>query len=187
MRASINGTMTTKMTGKTNVPDGIHPGDVRERLREGTACGDQPLEASALEWLRYDRRCLLVCTERTPMADPCRPDVLGVLPNRRLIEIEIKRSMADFRANGDKRGMQHRPFWPSQFYFLVPREMVEKVRGEMAAAILHESYSRAGLLTLIDGSRGFTGLPQVVVITRAQINKTAVRLSVHQIARMVRH
>lgn len=94
------------------------------------------LRAAAVIWLRYDRGCTVVTMERG--FGSCIPDVMGVTQTRHLIEIEIKRTMADFRANEKKRGMQIRArevgqrYWiPKYFYFLVLPEMVEKVLAEI--------------------------------------------------------
>jgi hypothetical protein len=121
---------------------------------------DSTLEAVALSWLRYERRCFLVCLGRNPLPEMCIPDVLGMGPDRRLIEIEIKRTMADFRQNGKKRGIKYRTHWPKQFYFLVDPRIAERARCELKAGIFNEAYERAGLLTLHEGiQNAYTGLP----------------------------
>jgi hypothetical protein len=158
--------------------------ECEERDRRMT---DWPLEAAALEWLRYERHCYLVCTERTPLAESCRPDILGMQPDRRLIEIEIKRNVRDFRANGDKRVMRLRVRWPAQFYFLVPPTIAETCRSELCSGLMPESYSRAGLLTLEDRVGSYSHLPQVTVVRRARVDPEARRLSRWEIGRMVRH
>lgn len=141
------------------------------------------LRFAALEWLRYERRCDLVCLERTPLqGDSCTPDVLGVDKARRAVEIEIKRTMADFRANREKRSLQRREFWgnpPYQFYYLVPPKLEAKVLAELQP---HE-----GLLTVTDRSSLYSGLPKVRVVRVAPFNRKARRLSIREISKMVRH
>jgi hypothetical protein len=80
---------------------------------EGDGVRDITLEAAAPKWLRYERRCLLACLGRNPLPEMCIPDILDLTPDRRLIEIEIKRTMADFRQNGDKRSSSMGPTAPS--------------------------------------------------------------------------
>ena len=139
------------------------------------------LRSAAVEWLRYERKCELVCCERTPLdRDQCTPDVLGVTQARRAIEVEIKRSIADLRNNRKKHGVIHRGYsgvGPSKFYYLVPVELVEKAAAELLPT--------EGLLTL--GRRSIhTGLPQIRVVKEAPVQKTK-RLSLREVIRMVRH
>lgn len=149
---------------------------------------DTTLEAAALSWLRYERRCFLVCLGRNPHKELCIPDVLGLGPDRKLIEIEIKRTMADFRQNGNKRGLKWRTYWPKQFYFLVPPKIAERVKCELKAGLFDETYERAGLLTLHTGlENAYTGLPYLEALIPAPVNKAAVKLSVHAVGRMIRH
>jgi hypothetical protein len=66
---------------------------------------------------------MIVALERGPSRWWGRPDVLGVCLGRKIIEIEIKRSVADVRNNADKECMAMRrqgvALPPQQFYFLV--------------------------------------------------------------------
>jgi hypothetical protein len=116
------------------------------------------LRAAAVEFLRYEKQCKLVCLERTPLTqDPFVPDVVGLNATRRLIEIEIKRIWPDFKANQEKWSMKRREarrIVPSQFYFLVPPELEEKVLPVIGEV--------EGLLGL-QGFSVFSGLPKVVV------------------------
>lgn len=146
-----------------------------------------PLEACALEYLRYEKRCFVVCTERTPMPELCRPDVLGLLPSRTLIEVEVKRTMADFRANGKKRGIKFRMNWPAQFYFMVHPDIADNVLAEIEAGLLDDTYQRAGVLTVSTTEvNSISGLNVVRCLKRAPTNRAAVELGFHQIAKMVR-
>lgn len=92
------------------------------------------LELMALRWLRFDKRCRVALFERSPrQAWSGEPDVLGVNDRRYLFEIEIKRSVQDFRANKRKQFHQMRdagvssPKYPRYFWFLVPPQIVEAV------------------------------------------------------------
>lgn len=139
------------------------------------------LRSAAVEWLRYERKCALVCLERTPINnDWCNPDVVGVTSARRVTEIEIKRTMSDFRANREKRRMAMREWMntrPSQFYFLVPPELVDKVKAELQP---HE-----GLLT-VGGQGSHSRLPEVKLIRAAAVQKSR-KLSIQEVIKMVRH
>lgn len=101
------------------------------------------LTGAALFWLLTEKRCLLLTVERGFHWG--NPDALGVLPDRRLVEVEIKISMSDFRANHKKPHMQglalgvDSPGLPSIYYFLVPEALVSKVEPELPVY--------AGLLT----------------------------------------
>lgn len=93
------------------------------------------LTSAALFWLLTEKRCSLVTVERGFHWG--NPDALGVLPDRRLVEIEVKRTMSDFRANNKKTHLQGfksgttSPGLPSIYYFLVPPQLVEKVLPEL--------------------------------------------------------
>lgn len=124
------------------------------------------LELSAVRWLQFYKRCPIVIQERTPMFNVGRPDVLGVTKARFLIEIEVKRSLSDFRANRNKGHVANRHLnlhrWPKQFYFLVPQELSERVLPEIP--------EWAGLA--IDKGCGFE------VLKTSPTNKDAKKLSV---------
>ena len=98
------------------------------------------LEYHAFFWLRWEKRCPVVLTGRSPRPHHGLPDVLGITRARYLYEIEIKRSLSDFRANEKKPFIAHRnellqlegqvshPKYPKLFWYLVPPELVEKVQ-----------------------------------------------------------
>lgn len=100
------------------------------------------MRAQAVMWLRYERDCPVVALERGHGVCGI-PDAIGITPKRRVIEIEIKRSMADFRHNDKKwRSRQRMRIWlgqsdsfgfndPQQFYFFVEAVMVEKCKAEL--------------------------------------------------------
>ena len=140
------------------------------------------MRAAAIGWLRYEQRCFLVCWERTPLWSSCRPDLIGIERKRRLIEIEFKQTLSDFKANGRKRGVRWREQTgigkPVRFYFAVPRGLVEKVRPFLPAG--------AGLMTLAaDDSVKFG--PQVEIIIGATHDKSAEALGKFEIGRMILH
>ena len=129
------------------------------------------IEASVAAWLRFERRCKIVLCERTPREWRCgRPDVLGITKDRYTIEVEIKRSVSDFRANARKRISEqywrdtHAKALPKQFYFAMP--------SELAAKVLSEVPTWAGMLT--NGGRG------IISLKPAEINRQSVRLSIKE-------
>lgn len=143
---------------------------------------DLALEAAAVEWLRYERQCLLVCLERSPVWGDYRPDVFGVCRRRQTIEIECKRTVADFRADAGKRITSWRKTGAlnvRQFYYIVPPAIADAVRP------LLPDY--AGLLTLGSTDATFTRLPRVEVEHGAPVNRAAKRLTVLEMARMAKH
>lgn len=100
------------------------------------------LEHLALRWLRLDKACVAAMHERSPRPLAGQPDVLGVTKAGYLIEVEIKRSMSDFRANAEKRHIRARhvgqpgdkPWlarYPRQYWFLVDSKLEEKAKSEL--------------------------------------------------------
>jgi len=137
---------------------------------------DFTLEAAALEWLRYEHRCKLVTFQRGVFYSH-NPDVFGVEPSRRCIEIECKRSVGDFKADEHKRVTQLRRLgivnvW--KFYFLVTPQIVERVRPLLPAG--------AGLLTLDSDLSKYTHIHRVRCLVGAQCNAHARRLNPREVA-----
>jgi len=141
------------------------------------------LKAVAVEWLRYAQQCKLVCVERSPMRDdPCVPDVVGVTKNRKFIEIEIKVTWADFKANREKSSLFRRRFYgvrPWKYYYFVPEAMQERVLAELQEG--------EGLLTLATKSSAYSGLPEIAVVKAARPDKNSRILMLRDIVRMVAH
>jgi hypothetical protein len=139
------------------------------------------MRASAIEWLRYELQCKLICLERSPFNhDPCIPDVLGVNSTRRVVEVEIKRTFGDFVSNRKKDSMFRRKFLgiaPQLFYFFVPPELVAKVLPALQEG--------EGLLTL-NGFSKYSGLPAVEILKKATPTG-AKPLKLKEIVRMVAH
>lgn len=132
------------------------------------------LELRAFAWLRFIRRCPFALFERTPKpTGNSRPDVIGVTAARFLIEVEVKRSMADFRANQAKPHVKHRDFmlkrWPKQFYYIVPEKL--------SLTVLTELPEYAGLL--VEGTRDY-----VRVVRDAPMNPATRKLSVKECVRL---
>lgn len=106
------------------------------------------LHSEALAWLRFGRKMPWVVTE----VGPFNADVLGA-DDKQLIEIEIKKSRADFRNDFVKKTRKHEIYgnpptgkglWvPNLFYYLVPSKL-----KEAGIEILADNKSPAGLLVL---------------------------------------
>lgn len=121
----------------------------------------------------------MVLHERSPREHAHgRPDILGVTRAGHLLEIEVKRTVSDFRANADKRHVVNRHLWlhhwPKLFWFLVPPHLAEKVRPELP--------DFAGLLTTFGPDEGY-GIRSV---HPAPSNPKAERLSIQECIRLVR-
>lgn len=131
------------------------------------------IEAACIQWLRFEKKCPFVVRERTPKFSLGRPDIIGVSRARHMTEIEVKRTLSDFKANGSKRCVETRDHylhhWPRQFYFAVPEDIVSTVMP-----ILPEW---AGLLCVCKTTA-------VVVIKKAPLNNKARRLSLRECVRM---
>lgn len=132
------------------------------------------LELMAMVWLRVEKRCEIVLCERSPRSWFCgQPDVLGITKGRHMVEIEVKRTMSDFRADSRKRSRVNRRHYldmqPRQFYYLAPAEVAAKIQPGLPewAGLMHA----AGRY------------PEVIV--RAPVNKVARKLTVKECCRLV--
>lgn len=134
------------------------------------------MRAAVIGWLRYERQCHLVCWERSPFPDHrYRPDIIAVTRKWKVIEVELKQTLGDFKANESKRGVKMRLFFPQQFYFCVPPPLVEAVKPLLMDG--------AGLLTVEDNRFG----PSIVSVVGATNHKAATLISKFAVARMVAH
>lgn len=141
------------------------------------------LEYAGARWLQFEKNCALVLCERTPRYGHGQPDLIGVTPGRSLYEIEIKRSVADFRANHRKRHILNRTHSeeeivnktlkraPKLFWFLVPEHLAEKVKDEVP--------DYAGLLMLKESH-------DITVIKKSPTNPLSERLSIKECAKLLR-
>lgn len=113
------------------------------------------IKYQAMLWLRLRQRCPFIATE----AGPNSADVLGI-SEKRMIEIEVKTSKADFLA--DFRKYKHKNYtgqtycgsawdvqWiPNQFYYAVPDEMIDVCREILERKNSSgESYEKYGLIS----------------------------------------
>lgn len=145
--------------------------------------------AAAVQWLRYQTQCSVVAIERG-IAMGGTPDVIGLTPKRFITEIEIKRSVADFKRNAKKlwsfqkgRSIFEGTGWeqtrPRLFYFLVPEDLVEKVQP-----LLEPEH---GLMCLCSSGRRYQGVFPVKVIKNAIPSARAKRLTMRQCVEMAKH
>lgn len=144
--------------------------------------------AAAVQWLRYQSQCSIVAIERG-ISVGGTPDVIGLTPKRYVTEIEIKRTVADFKRNAKKlagfqrgRSVFFGTGWerarPRLFYFLVPPEILEKVRPLLEP--------EQGLMVLGNTSR-YQGVPDIRVVRNATPSARAKRLTVAQCVQMAKH
>lgn len=129
------------------------------------------LEFMALSWLRFEKRCHVAMFERTPRHSNGQPDVMGISRDRYLYEIEIKRSVSDFKANAKKffhlarniNGTNERH--PALFWFLTPPDLTDKVLPLVPdwAGLLRGPYHEA--------------TQDLVIVKKAPRNKLSQRLS----------
>ena len=133
------------------------------------------LETVAMHWLAYEKKCHCVINERSPRYGIGSPDVLGITKDRFLIEIEIKRSVSDFKINAQKHHIINREHWiktaPRQFYFFVPEDLLQKVE-----TITPEW---AGLACLKDGYN-------FAISKQAPVNRESQRLSLKECVKLFR-
>ena len=140
-----------------------------------------PLLQAGANFLLYEKRCDIISMERGLYDHLGRPDLLGVTRDRKLIEVEIKRSFSDFRANFDKRIIEryrlNPTIAPHYFYFLVTADIGEKVLA-FTREDIHRDY---GILVATTKYIG------VINIRKAKLNKAAHKLSIPKMITMVRN
>lgn len=145
----------------------------------------EDLKTLALSWLRFEKQFNLICTE-----DPFRnADAIGTDTSqqcRKMIEIETKISIADLRADLNKRVKHERmgklfrkekihdlwqedpehTLFPSQFYFLVLDTLKDK-----AMDVIKELYPYAGLMhaKVSESSDGQYRAGTIVCVKRAPV------------------
>ena len=141
------------------------------------------LKAVGAAWLRYELKCPLVTFERGIWHWCYTPDILGVRTTGYSVEIEVKVSWKDFKANFDKRCIKTRKFikddyHPSSMYFIVPPELVDKVGN---SGLLTDE----GLLTINDNINTYTGLHQISEVRKPKRRKSE-KLTIGQLAKLVR-
>lgn len=108
------------------------------------------IKATIASHFRYQRQYHFVALEGNcqlqSFNDYGQADVLAVTPDRYLIEVEVKTSIADFRKDGRK--LKHKAFrdgsdrYPTKyFYFAVPRVLANQV-----SLLCDQLYPYAGVL-----------------------------------------
>ncbi len=83
-------------------------------------------------YFRFARQCPVVTLEYHHYRDGgVQSDVLVMTKDKRLIEIEVKVTLSDFKADIRKpiwsRRNVSKKFWPWKFYYAVPADLVAKV------------------------------------------------------------
>lgn len=138
------------------------------------------LEFMAMTWLKFEKRCDALLRERTPRYGHGLPDVLGINASRYVFEIEIKRSLSDFKANSLKPHIAareahpvHAKYWPKYFWYLVPHELCCRVKPLVPPW--------AGLLRGPDASER----QQIISVKPAKANAAAEKLSLLECARLM--
>lgn len=138
----------------------------------------------AMHFLRFEKRCRVALFGRSPRPGHGLPDVLGITSDRFILEIEVKRSYSDFRANEKKAHIRARssdfelvqerfaPRWPKQFWYLVPPEIVKKVEPWVP--------DYAGLMR----GPGKNEVQQVYVVKHSPTNKASLRLTTKEMVEL---
>lgn len=138
------------------------------------------IRAALAVHLRYERQCCVFAFERGLGIG--NPDVFGVLPDRYLIEFEIKVSVSDFRRDAKKYKWECAPsIWnkrPRLFYYAVPPEIVDKVIPLLPKG--------AGLVTF-GGYDPLSKLPAVVFKKKPVADKAAIKATDRDIWVMAKH
>lgn len=131
------------------------------------------LRAAVAAWLRYDRRCPIIAFERAPWPwSQGRPDVMAITAHRHWIEVEIKMTIRDWRADAAKHKWWGELDPPRQFYYAVPPDL-EAWGPEMCA-------NGAGLLMPCGYSDQY-GVFSLRVARKATIHPSAPRVPLREI------
>lgn len=140
------------------------------------------LKRSAVNFLLYEKQCDIVSFERGINDYWGRPDILGVTRDRKLIEIEIKESFSDFKANFDKliiKKYQENPeHAPHYFYFLVNPDILQKV-----LEYTNDKHTGYGILS-IHRSKNYEELRSY---KKSSLNKNAKKVSIPCMVQMVKN
>jgi len=131
------------------------------------------LELAAMRWLWLGKGCHYILEQRSPRWHLGAPDILGVTKCRHLIEIEIKRSVSDFKAD-DKKYYRRELYinkMARQFYYLTPPEIVGKIKPLLPPW--------AGLMSTNEAEL-------VYVEQEAPVNKAATRLTIKECVKLSR-
>lgn len=108
------------------------------------------------------------------------PDVYGVNKSRHGLEIEIKISLSDFKRDAKKRKWDYQVVTPMFFYYLVPNEILDKVKPLIQPGI--------GLLTVSKHALDpYTQLPAIRCEIRPTRNPKARKLSLYCAGRLIKH
>lgn len=107
------------------------------------------MHAAVMRYLRYSVNLPLVCTE----VGNWSADVMGASKTR-LVEVEIKKSLSDLRAEFRRKRGKHSyyrtvgsPSAPKYFYFCLPESLIER-----AQPIIEEGFPQAGILSFREGA-----------------------------------
>jgi len=153
------------------------------------------IKACVACYFRYKRQCNLVSFERPINTYFSKPDIFVINKQRRLIEIEVKISMADFKNDIKKRIWGYRDKMPNlypmphQFYYAVPKSLEEKSRA-LLQSWKEESniYGKVGLLVVKEhNNRSLLGYNDVYVSITAPTNKSSKKIPVKDLITMVKN
>ena len=135
------------------------------------------LRAAVASYLRYKRQCVLIAYERGTGygSGEGKPDVLGVTEGRKLIEVELKTSFADFRNDGKKWKWKFGQREDRQFYYAIPYDLIEKIEPEIENGI--------GLMATT--GTWIYGMPEIMVVKKAKSYNH--RLSLKEIVKMAKN
>jgi len=141
------------------------------------------IKASVAAYWRYTKQCPLVAFEASVRLDwgyPEQADILIVTKERRLVEIEVKTSVSDFRRDGRKSCHRHfkgdTGIYPTgYFYFAVPKALANEI-----SLLCDNLYPYAGVL-------GCNGLSeQGIEVYRKPKRLKGKRLTLKQVVYMAR-
>ena len=149
------------------------------------------VKASVASYFRYKKQCPLITFERPLKHNMGQPDILVITKNRKIVEVEVKVSLSDFKNDTKKKIWNYRSKLPDlypmpyQFYYAVPEKLKDKALAVMEAWDKQGLINgRVGLMIVID--RVNIGWGDVEVVKKCPINKKSYELSTKDMVKIVK-
>lgn len=152
----------------------------RNQAVAGIPINAKTLRAFAMQWARYTHGAFIMAFERNPVSSRIKPDFLFLDKARRLVEVEIKCDLSDFKRDEHKKHRQRMlnnlgkgtPREVNYLWYLVPAKLVNYV--------LEHAPAFAGVLSpnqaQVDEFTGFPVLDVLRPAVRLHDNRLSTRL-----------
>lgn len=146
----------------------------------GVPINAKTLRAFAMNWARYKHGAFIMAFERNPVSSRIKPDFLFLDKARRLVEVEIKCDLSDFKRDEHKK---HRLRMVNNLTKGMPREinyLWYLVPAKLVNYVMEHAPSFAGVMTpnqlVVDEFTGFPTLDILRPAVRLHDNRLSTRL-----------